>query len=125
MKNKVIFAISALMGLMMINSGMNKFLQYMPMPEMPMEAGKLMMAFMESGWLMPLIALVEIIGGALLIVPKLRALGAIMLLPITIGILAFHITLAPETVVISIVLFAINAWIIFENKNKYMPMIKD
>ena len=123
MKNKILFGLSALLGLMMLNSGFNKFFNYMAMPEMPPEAGKLMMAFVESGWLMPLIALVEIIGGALLIVPKLRALGAIVLLPVTVGILLFDTVLAPEHAIMAIVVMAINLWVIFENKDKYLPMI--
>ncbi len=123
MKNKILTVFSALLGLMMLNGGFNKFFNYMAMPEMPPEAGKLMMAFVESGWLMPLIALVEIIGGALIILPKFRALGAIVLLPITIGILLFDTVLAPEHAVIAIVITAINLWVIFENKDKYLPMI--
>ena len=89
MKKKILFGLSALMGLMMINSGLNKFLNFMPMPEMPKEAGALMMAFAESGWLLPLIALAEIVGGILFIAPKFRALGAIVLLPVTVTFSAF------------------------------------
>lgn len=95
----------------------------MPTPEMNEAAGALMGAFAAAGWLFPLIAIVEVIAGALFIVPKYRALGAIMILPITIGIFLFHAVLDPATLIISIVLLAINAAVIFNNKEKYMPMI--
>ena len=56
-KKKILFAVSLLFGLMYINSGLNKFFNYMPMPkEMPEEMIKLFGAFMTIGWLMPLIA---------------------------------------------------------------------
>ncbi len=124
MKNKVLFALSLLFGLMMINSGFNKFLHYMPLPEMPAAAGQLMQAFAASGWLIPLLAVAEIIGGLLFILPKYRALGAIIIFPVVIGILLFHIALAPANTAIAIVLLAINLWVIFENKDKYLPMIQ-
>ena len=124
MKQKIIFGISLLFGLMFINSGFNKFFNYMPMPnDMPENMLKFMAAFMEIGWLMPLIAVVEIIGGILFIIPKFRALGAIMIFPVMIGILLTHIINEPTGLPIAIVLMGINLWIIFENKEKYFPML--
>jgi len=124
MKNKVLFVVSLLFGLMMINSGLNKFFNYMPMPEVPEAAGNLMYAFVQSGWLFPLVALAEIIGGALFITNRFRALGAIVILPITMGILLFNVVLAPNGIILAVVLFAINIWVIVENRNNYLPMIQ-
>lgn len=95
----------------------------MPAPEFPEEAGNLMGAFMESGWVMPLLALAEIIGGILVIIPKTRALGAIILFPVILGILLFHITLAPDGLIIAAILALIEGWIIIENIPRYKPMI--
>ena len=52
-----------------------------------------------------------------------RALGAIILLPIVIGILVFHITIEPSGLIMSIVMLGINAWIIADNKDRYLPML--
>lgn len=61
MKKKILLVISTLFGLIFINSGLNKFFNYMPMPEnMPENMMKLMNAFLEIGWLMPLVAIAEI-----------------------------------------------------------------
>jgi len=124
MKNKVLFVVSLLFGLMMINSGLNKFLNYMPMPEVPEAAGNLMYAFVQSGWLFPLVALAEIIGGTLFVTNSFRALGAIVILPITVGILLFNVVLAPSGIILAVILFAINIWVIVENRNNYLPMIQ-
>ena len=124
MKQKIIFGISLLFGLMFINSGFNKFFNYMPMPEdMPKNMLKFMAAFTEIRWLMPLVAVTEIIGGILFIIPKFRALGAIMIFPVMIGILLTHIINEPTGLPIAIVLMGINLWIIFENREKYLPML--
>ena len=123
MKNKILFGVSLLFGLMMINSGFNKFFNYMPMPEVPEAAGQFMYAIIQSGWLFTLVAIVEIIGGALFICTKTRALGAIVLLPIIVGILLFNIVMAPAGVILAVILFAINIWVIIENYDKYLPMV--
>src|ERR1700741_5362113 len=123
MKKKILFVVSLLFGLMYINSGLNKFFNYMPMPkDMPENMMKLFGAFMTIGWLFPLIAVAEIIGGILFIIPKYRALGAIIIFPINIGILLTHMISAPSGLPMAIILMAINIWVIIENRQKYMPM---
>lgn len=125
MKNKILFVFSLLFGLMFINSGLNKIFQYMPMPkDMPENMMKVVEAFGTIVWLMPLIAVVEIIGGVLVIIPKYRALGAIMIFPIMIGILMTHIFNAPSGLPIALILFAVLAWIMIENRAKYASLFK-
>ena len=125
MKKKILFVVSLLFGLMFINSGLNKFFNYMPPPkDLPENLMKVMGAFMEIGWLMPLVAVAEIVGGILFITNKYRALGAIIIFPVMIGIVLTHILIAPSGLPVALVLFAINLWVIIENREKYMPMIK-
>ncbi|WP_040299807.1 DoxX family protein [Arcticibacter svalbardensis] len=126
MKKKILFVICLLFGLMFINAGLNKFFNYMPVPkDLPENMIKLMTAFMQIGWLMPLIAVAEIVGGVLFITNKFRALGAIVIFPVMIGILLTHLLIAPSGLPIALVLFAINIWVIIENRKKYLPMINE
>ena len=97
MKQKILFVLCLLFGLMFINAGLNKFFNYMPVPEdMPEDSMQMFTAMMQIGWLLPLIAIVEIIGGILFIIPKVRALGAAVLAPIMTGIMITHFAIAPE-----------------------------
>ena len=124
MKQKILFVICLLMALLYINSGLNKFFNYMPMPEdMPEKTKQFFDAFVSIVWLMPLVAIAEIVGGILFILKKYRALGAIILFPITIGILLTHIVQASDGLIMGIILMAINLWVIYENREKYMSMI--
>ncbi len=124
MKNKILFAASLLFGLMFINSGLNKFFHYMPMPkDMPESAINLFTAFMSIGWLMPLIAVVEIIGGLLFILPKYRAIAALMIFPILVGIVLTHIVNIPSGLPMAIALMGIELWVIFENRQKYLSIL--
>ncbi len=125
MKKKILFVVSLLFGLMFINSGLNKLFHYIPVPkDMPENMMKVMDAFMEIGWLMPLVAVAEIVGGILFITNKYRALGALIIFPINIGVLLTHIVNIPSGLPIAIILMAINIWVMIENREKYMPLIK-
>lgn len=125
MKNKILFVVCLLFGLMFINGGLNKFLNYIPVPDdMPEAMVKLTEALMSISWLMPLVAVVEIVGGILFIIPKFRALGAVVIFPIMVGIVLTHTINEPSGFPMALVLLLINLWVIFENREKYLPMIK-
>jgi uncharacterized membrane protein YphA (DoxX/SURF4 family) len=126
MKKKILFVLCLLFGLMFINAGLNKFFNYMPAPtDLPPSMLKVMKAFMDISWLMPLVGVAEVIGGVLFIIPKYRALGAIIVFPVMIGILLTNIFNAPSGLPIALVMLAINLWVLFENREKYMPMVSE
>lgn len=125
MKKKILFVVSLLFGLVFINAGLNKFFNYMPVPgDLPEEVIKMSTAMMEIGLLMPLIAVAEIIGGALFVTKKYRALGAIIIFPVMMGILLTHFIVAPSGLPLALVLGAVLIWVMIENREKYLPMIK-
>lgn len=123
MKQKILNILSILFGLMMLNGGLNKFLNYMPVPDdLPEPIMKDTMAFMEISWLMPLVAVAEILGGVLLMIPRTRALGALVIFPVMVGILLTHIFVEPSGLPIALILWAILLWTMWENREKYKPL---
>lgn len=125
MKTKILFVLSLLFGLMMINAGLNKFFNYMPPPaDMPDKMVSVWNAFTEIGWIMPLVGVIEIIGGVLFILPKTRALGAVVIFPIMIGILLTNTITEPSGAPIALIMLVVNLVVLFENKNKYLPMVQ-
>lgn len=125
MKKKILFVLSLLFGLMFINAGLNKFFNYLKPPDdMPESVKTAMMAFMQISWLMPLIGTFEIIGGLLFITNRFRPLAALILFPILVGILLTHIVIDPSGLPMAIVLFAIEIWVIVENREKYLPLVR-
>ena len=97
----------------------------MPMPnDLPEKMVSSMKAFMEIGWLMQLVGFVEIVWGVLFIISRFRALGAIIISPIMVGIFLTNIITAPSGLPIAFVLLAINLWVIYENREKYFQLIK-
>lgn len=113
-----------LFGLMFINAGLNKFFNYMPMPELTPEQVKFFTAFTSIVWMIPLVATIEIIGGILFIFRKTRALGAIVILPVMTGIVAHHIVVDQSGSIIALVLLFINVLSIADNWSKYQSLIE-
>jgi len=125
MKSKILTVLSAMFGLLLINGGLNKFFNYMPAPEdLNPELIKDFEALVEISWLIPLIAAAETIGGALLIFPRTRALGALIVFPVMVGILLTHIFVDPSQIIIAIVIWTILLLIIYDNREKYALIIK-
>jgi len=120
MKEKVIIVIRFLLGLMMVNAGLNKFFHYIPMSEMSQSAMDLMDAFGASEYMFPLIAITEIVAGVLLLTKRYTAVGAVLMIPITVNIFLFHMFLDTAGMGMGIVLLLINiAILVSENKRLY------
>lgn len=125
MKKKILFVLCLLFGLMFINAGLNKLFNYIPVPEdLPENLARMNNALMEISWLMPLIAMIEIAGGVLFIIPKFRLLGALMIFPVMVGIVLTHITAAPSGLPVALILLAINIWVFIENKERLKPLFQ-
>ncbi len=116
--------LTILFGLMMVNSGLNKFFNYMAMPEVSAEMTTVLTALMTTEWIFPLVAVVEIAGGILIAIPKYRSLGALIILPVMVGIVVHHLVHDVAGVGMGLVLFAVNLWVIVESREKYLPMVK-
>lgn len=125
MKNKIQFALSLIFGLLFIFSGAVKLFHLVPTPtDLPEKMIKFNEAMVAITWLIPLIGVVEILGGILFIFKRFRPLAAIMLLPILVGVLLTHLIADPKSLPVVLVLCAIEIWVIIDNNEKYLPMIK-
>ncbi len=70
------------------------------------------------------IPFVELIAGLITVTGFLPALGALLFVPITVGILAVHIAKEPSTIVPGIVFAAMNAYLGYVYWDKYKPLFK-
>jgi len=64
---------------------------------------------MRAGGLMAPIAASHVLIGLLLLIPRTRFAAALLQLPMTLGILAFHVTMLPEGTPIAVVMLALNS----------------
>ena len=85
-----------LLGLLFLVFGLNFFLHFIPMPSDPSPADaphKLFMAALFPTGYLAFVKVLEILGGLLVAVPKTRNIGLLVLGPIIVNILAFHVFL--------------------------------
>lgn len=123
-KSKVLFVLALLFGLFFINAGLDKFFHFMPMPkDLPEKMMKAFAAFTEIGWLMPLVGVAEIVGGLFIIIPRTRALGALIIFPVMVGIVLTNIVQDKSGLPIALIFGAILTWVMYENRAKYMALI--
>lgn len=96
--SKVILAARILLGLMFFVFGLNGILHFLPMPAMPdNDASRLSAIMMAHGW-MTFVAVLQVIGGLLLLVGRYVPMALVILGPIIVNILLYHFLLDPKGV---------------------------
>lgn len=113
-----------LLGLMVLIFGLNKFLQFMPIPPLPEAAGEFMAALVKSGYLMPAVALVEIVTGLMLIFNRFQPLALVILFPVLLNAFWFHLFLDPAGIGGAFIAMAMNHFLFFANKESYRSVFK-
>ena len=84
-----------LLGLLFVVFGSNFFLHFLPNPGSPPEGSPpalFMAALYPTGYL-AFVKVIEILGGILVAIPKTRNYGLLLLGPVIVNILAFHVFL--------------------------------
>ena len=80
----------AVFALLMLVFGLNKFLGFIAIDPPADEQAQQFLGTMFTTYLFQVVAVAEIVGAMLLLVPKTKFIGWIILLPIMFNIAAFH-----------------------------------
>jgi len=107
-----------LLGLMFIVFGLNGFLNFLNMGPMPTGlAGQFMGALIQSHYFW-VVAALQVIGGVLVLVNRYVPLGLVLLGPVIVNILLYHIFLNPAGFQMAIVVTVL--WfIVFYDRRQY------
>jgi hypothetical protein len=97
----------------------------MPMPPMPEAAGMFMGALVKSGYLMVVVALVEIVAGVLLLINKYQSLALVIVFPVILNAFLFHLFLDLPGVGGAALAMAMNIFLFFANKESYKSLLKN
>ncbi|HMO51309.1 MAG TPA: hypothetical protein PKE26_13795 [Kiritimatiellia bacterium] len=91
MKKAQIIA-GGLLGLVFVVFGLNYFLKFIAIPAPPEGSPAAMFfgAIFPTGFL-AFVKVLEVVGGALVAIPRTRVLGLLILTPVIVNILAFHV----------------------------------
>jgi putative oxidoreductase len=124
------FAVGArlLLGLIFLFFGLNFFFHFLSAtpPNPASKAGLFLGGLFGSGYFFVFLKTLEVAYRLLLLFGLLTPLVLLLLFPISLNILLFHVFLAPapESLVIAVVLFLLNLYLAWINRAVYKPLFK-
>jgi uncharacterized membrane protein YphA (DoxX/SURF4 family) len=114
-----IIIVRVLLGLMFAVFGSNAFLHFIPMPEIPGQAGAFMGALFGSGYIYAIAGL-QVLGGLLLLLgARFVPLGLTLLGPIIVNILLYHIFLDRAGLGMAAVVVALALFLLWAFRGKF------
>lgn len=112
-----------LLGLMFMVFGLNGFLNFMPAPkEMPENIMTALGGLMKGGY-MTVVSGTEVIVAVMLLLNRFVPLALALLAPIVVGIITFHIALAPATIGPGIVVLVMELYLAWAYRGAFRPML--
>lgn len=117
-------AVRFIYGLLWTVFGLNYFFHFLQNPTMS-EAGQAFSgAIYDTGYLFPLIKIIEISCGIMLLSGLYIPLALILLAPILVGIVSLHIFLNPAGIPMSVILVIMHLALMIRNKEAYSGILK-
>ena len=113
-----------LLGLSLLFFGVNKFTGFMPMFEMPVAAANFMESLESTGYVLYVVAVLEISIGLLLLFNKWVPFALVLLAPISVNILLFHLFLDVSDIFVAIIIAALNIILIYKYWKSYRPLFQ-
>ena len=114
-----------LMGLPFFIIGLNGLLNFLPQPQAAMPAGALAFvgALVQSGYMMQLIAVTQLVVGALLLTNRFVPLALALIAPFFVNSILFHAFLEHSGLVPALVFVAMELYLVKQNWSAYRPML--
>jgi putative oxidoreductase len=121
-------ALRLLLGLIFVVINLANVLQLMPAPtNYPPQALAFGAALMGSGYFMYVISAVQMVSGVALLLDLWTPLFLVVLAPVTINILLFHLFLTPHAMLtaggLGIVVFVLNAMLLWIYRGYYRQLL--
>jgi putative oxidoreductase len=124
MMSKVFLGARYLLGVAYVVFGLNFFLKFIPMTPPAEPAASFLSALFLTGYMFPLVKVIEILCGIAFLANRFVALSAVVIFPITLNIFLIHIFLDPSGFVVGLVMLVLNLLVAWERRASYAPMLQ-
>ena len=114
--------IRLVLGILLVVFGSNKFLHFIPLPPPSGAAGDLMTSMGASGYIFQTVGALEVVIGLMFLFKKWVAFGLILLAPISVNILLFHLFLDIPGVGVALLVSLLNGVLIYKHWKQYKPI---
>jgi uncharacterized membrane protein YphA (DoxX/SURF4 family) len=116
--------VRVLLGLMFLVFGLNGFLNFIPAPkDLPPDLVTVSTGLMKGGY-MTVVSATEILVALLLLTNLFVPLALALLAPIVVGIITFHVAVAPATIVPGIVVLVMELYLAWAYRGAFRPMLQ-
>lgn len=122
MNSKFTQIVRILLGLILIVFGVNKIYSFIPLPQPPPQAADFMASLADTGYILTLVAIFEIIIGFLLICRLWVPFVLLLLVPLSLNILLFHLFLDIPAIGTALLVVILNGILIYKHRLKYKPL---
>jgi hypothetical protein len=112
------------LGLIFVVFSLNYFLHFLPQPEMTEAGGRFIGALVGSGYVFPVIKVVELVGGILLLVGVLVPLALTLLAPVIVNIVLFHLFLDPASLGLGVVILALEIFLAWVYRDSFKGVLE-
>lgn len=122
MNSKFTQIVRILLGLILIVFGVNKMYSFIPLPQPPQAAGDFMSSLADTGYILTVVAIFEILIGLMLIFRIWVPFALLLLVPISVNILLFHLFLDIPAIGTALLVVVLNAILLYKYRVKYKPL---
>ena len=112
------------LGLVFATFGLNKLVPFLPQPPISGAPAEFFGALFATGYMLPLIAITEIVAGLMLLSGRFVPLGLALLAPVIVNILAFHLFLAHGGFAVPAFVLALEIYLAWTYRDAFAPMLK-
>ena len=120
---KIVLIIARLLlGIVFTVFGLNIFLHFIPQPPPQGQAGAFAGAMFISGYIYVIGAL-QVLGGLIMLSGRFVALGLVLLGPVIVNILLFHIFLAPQGLPVAFVVGVLGSLLVWGHWDRFKPIM--
>jgi len=118
--------VRSLFGLIYLVFGLNFFLHFIPMPPPPATPGaaeSFTGGLFQAAYFFPMLKGIEVLLGGFLLLNFFTPLSLVILAPISINILLFHLFLAPAGIGMSILIVLLHAYLFWAYRKSFKTVL--
>lgn len=112
-----------LLGFILFLYALNKFIHFMPVPEMRNEAVSFYSSLVNTGYIMPVVAAFEILVALAMFTGRYIALAMVVLFPLSLNFVFFHLFLDPPNIIPALITLGMNVYFLFIYRGAYREML--
>lgn len=122
MNSKFTKIVRILLGIILIAFGINKMYSFIPLPQPSDDAADFMNSLADTGYVLNVVAIFEIFIGILLLIKKWVPFATLLLLPLSLNILMFHLFMDIPGIWTALLVVVLNGILIYKHRQKYRAL---